>query len=47
MEFAGSNQIQMVFDPEYEQYVKLEGYEWIGHYYLNEEDYDSGSSDNE
>ena len=40
-EFVGSNQIQSVFDPEYERYVNLEGYDRISRYYLSTDDSNS------
>jgi hypothetical protein len=43
---VGRNQIKTVFDPEYERYVNLEGYDRIGQYYLRPEDFNSDSDDN-
>ena len=34
-EIVGSNQIITVFDPEYEHYINLEGYDRIRQYYLH------------
>ena len=39
-ELIGSNQIKTVFDPEYERYINLEGYDHIGQYYLRPEDFE-------
>jgi hypothetical protein len=35
---VGLNQIKTVFDPEYECYINLVGYEWIKWHYFNEDD---------
>jgi hypothetical protein len=35
---VGSNQIRVVFDPEYERYISLHGYDRIRRYYFNEDD---------
>jgi hypothetical protein len=35
---VGSNQIKTVFDPEYERYINLEGYDRIRQYYLRPDD---------
>ena len=40
-ELVGSNQIKTVFDPEYERYVNLEGYDRISQYYLHPDDCES------
>ena len=40
-ELVGSNQIKTVFDPEYERYVNLEGYDKISQYYLRPDDCES------
>eukprot|EP00804_Cyclotella_cryptica_P016741 CCRYP_002055-RA/>CCRYP_002055-RA protein AED:0.07 eAED:0.07 QI:0/-1/0/1/-1/1/1/0/232 len=45
-DIVGRNQIKTVFDPEYERYVKLEGYDRIGQYYLQPGDFNSDSDDN-
>ena len=45
-DIVGRNQIKTVFDPEYERYVNLEGYDRIGQYYLRPEDFNSDSDDN-
>ena len=42
-DLVGSNQISTVFDPEYERYINLEGYDRISQYYLRPEDFDSDS----
>ena len=39
-ELIGSNQIKTVFDPEYEQYINLDEYDYIGQYYLQPEDFE-------
>ena len=36
-EIAGLNQIRTVFNPEYERYISLHGYERIRRYYFNED----------
>ena len=43
----GYNQIKTVFDPEYEQFITLEGYDRIGKYYLQAEDFESDSDGEE
>ena len=40
-ELVGSNQIKTVFDPEYERYINIEGYDRISRYYLNTDDSDT------
>ena len=35
---AGLNQIRTVFDPDYERYISLYGYDRIQRYYFNEDD---------
>jgi hypothetical protein len=35
---VGLNQIRTVFDPEYERYILLRGYDRIRRYYFNEDD---------
>ena len=40
-ELVRSNQIKTVFDPEYERYINIEGYDQISRYYLNTDDSDS------
>ncbi len=37
-EIMGLNQIRTVFDPEYERYISLCGYDRIRRYYFNEDD---------
>jgi len=37
-EIVGLNQINTVFDPEYEMYISLNGYDRIRRYYFNEDD---------
>jgi hypothetical protein len=37
-EIVGLNQIKAVFDPEYERYISLSGYDRIRRYYFNEDD---------
>ena len=39
---VGSNQIKTVFNPEYEYYINLEGYDRIRQYYLHPEDFELG-----
>ena len=34
MDIVGSNQTKTVFDPEYERFINLEGYDCISHYCL-------------
>ncbi len=43
---VGRNQINTVFDPEYERYINLEGYDRIGQYYLRPEDFNTDNDDN-
>ena len=43
-ELVGLNQIKTVFDPEYEPYVNLEGYDRISQYYLHPDDCEDDSS---
>ena len=43
---VGCNQINTVFDPEYERYINLEGYDRIGQYYLRPEDFNTDNDDN-
>ena len=38
-EIVGLNQINTVFDPEYEMYISLTGYDRIRRYYFNEDDF--------
>ena len=45
-DIVGRNQVKTVFDPEYERYINLEGYDRIGQYYLQPEDLNSDSDDN-
>jgi hypothetical protein len=40
MDIVGSNQTKTVFDPEYERFINLEGYDCIGHYCLWVEDFE-------
>jgi hypothetical protein len=42
-DLVGSNQISTVFEPEYERYINLAGYDRISQYYLQPEDFDSDS----
>jgi hypothetical protein len=37
-EIVGWNQIRTVFDPEYERYISLYGYDRIQRYYFNDDD---------
>ncbi len=37
-DFVGLNQIRTVFDPEYERYISLHGYDRIRRYYSPEDD---------
>ena len=46
-DMVGSNQIQTVFDPEYERIVNLEGYDRISHYRMHLEDFNSDESDSD
>ena len=47
-ELVGSNQIQSVFDPEYERVITLEGYDRISQYYLQPGEYETDNdSDND
>ena len=39
-EIVGLNQIKTVFDPQYEMYISLRGYDRIRRYYFNEDDFD-------
>ena len=43
----GLNQIKTVFDPEYEQYINLEGYDRISQYYLCQEDFEIEFDEND
>ena len=43
----GCNQIKTVFDPEYERYVNLDGYDRISQYYLQPDDFVSDSETND
>ena len=45
--FVGLNQIKTVFDPEYERYINLDGYDHISQYYLRPEDFNSDSERND
>ena len=38
-DIVGYNQIKSVFDPEYERFITLEGYNGISNYYLHPEDF--------
>ena len=40
-DIVGSNQIKTVFDPEYERFITLDGYDGISNYYLRPEDFNS------
>ncbi len=40
-ELVGLNQIKTVFDPEYESYISIEGYDRISQYYLRPDDCES------
>ena len=40
-DIVGSNQITTVFDPEYERFITLDGYDHISNYYLQPEDLES------
>jgi len=39
-DIVGLNQIKTVFDPQYEMYISLRGYDRIRRYYFNEDDFD-------
>ena len=45
-EIVGCNQSKTVFDLEYERYINLEGYDRIGQYYLQAEDFNLDNEDN-
>ena len=45
-DLVGSNQIKTVFDPEYEKYINLDGYDCISQYYLQPEDFYSDDDSN-
>jgi hypothetical protein len=47
MEIVGSNKIKPVFNPEYEWYANVGGYDRIGNYYLQPKDYDSDDDTDE
>ena len=44
---VGYNQIKTVFDPEYERFITLEGYDRISKYYLQAEDFELDSNGEE
>ena len=44
---VGYNQIKTVFDPEYEWFITLEGYDHISKYYLQAEDFELDSNGEE
>ena len=46
-EIVGYNQIKTVFDPEYERFITLDGYNRISTYYLQAEDFESDSDGEE
>ena len=46
-DLVGSNQIKTVFDPEYERYINLDGYNRISQYYLRPEDFSSDDDSND
>ena len=46
-DIMGCNQIKTVFDPEYERYVNLDGYDRIIQYYLQPDDFVSDSETND
>ena len=46
-ELVGSNQIKTVFDPEYERYINLEGYDRIRQYYLRPDDFELEIDEND
>jgi hypothetical protein len=40
-DLVGQNQIQTVFDPEYEREINIEGYDRIHRYYYQPEDFEA------
>ena len=46
-DIVGSNQIKTIFDPEYERYINLDGYDRISQYYLQPEDFNTDSDNSE
>ncbi len=46
-ELVGMNQITTVFDPEYENYIAIEGHDKIYRYYFQEDDFVSDSDDDD
>ena len=44
---VGSNWIKTVFDPEYERFITLDGYDRISSYYLQPEDFESNTDGDE
>jgi hypothetical protein len=46
-DIVGSNQIKTMFDPEYERFITLDGYDRISHYYLQPEDLESDTDGDE
>ena len=46
-DIVGYNQIKTVFDPEYERFITLDGYDRISKYYLQSEDFQSDTDRDE
>ena len=46
-EKVGYNQIKTVFDPKYERFITLDGYDHISQYYLQPEDFQSDTDRDE
>ena len=46
-DIVGCNQIKTVFDPKYERYINLDGYDRISQYYLRPKDFNSDSDTND
>jgi hypothetical protein len=46
-DIVGCNQIKTVFDPEYERFITLDGYDRISNYYLQPEDFESDTDGDE
>ena len=46
-DIMGCNQIKTVFDSEGKRYINLDGYDRISQYYLQPEDFNSDSDNND
>ena len=46
-EIVGLNQIKTVFDPEYERYINLKGYDRISQCFLHPEDFELENDEND